>query len=75
VAEALTADIEDLMRESAAALERRDLVWVEEHTSRAEGTVAIGTDPDEYAPRLRHDHAAHEGLDAGRRAADPDRDR
>jgi len=49
VAEALTADIEDLMRESAAALERSDLAWVEEHTSRAEGTVAIGTDPDEYA--------------------------
>ena len=49
MAEALTADIEDLMRESAAALERSDLAWVEEHTSRTEGTVAIGTDPDEYA--------------------------
>jgi hypothetical protein len=44
-----SADIEDLMRESAAALERSDLAWVEEHTSRADGTVAIGTDPDEYA--------------------------
>jgi hypothetical protein len=42
-------EIENLMRESAAALERGDLAWVEEHTSRAEGSVAIGTDPDEYA--------------------------
>lgn len=44
-----SSDIENLMHESAAALERSDLAWVEEHTSRADGTVAIGTDPDEYA--------------------------
>src|SRR5262249_44388365 len=42
-------EIENLMRESAAALERGDLAWIEEHTSRVDGTVAIGTDPGEYA--------------------------
>jgi hypothetical protein len=42
-------EIENLMRESVAALGRGDLAWVEEHTSRADGTVTIGTDPDEYA--------------------------
>ncbi len=42
-------EIENLMRESVAALERGDLAYIEEHTSRADGTVAIGTDPDEYS--------------------------
>ena len=42
-------DIENLMHESAAALERSDLAWIDEHTSRVDGTVAIGTDPAEYA--------------------------
>ena len=40
-------EIENLMRESVAALERGDLAYIEEHTSRADGTVAIGSDPDE----------------------------
>jgi len=34
-----------------------DLAWVEEHTSRADGTVAIGTDR-RIRPRLRRDHGA-----------------
>ena len=42
-------EIENLMRDSVAALERSDLAFIEKHTSRADGTVAIGTDPDEYA--------------------------
>ncbi|HET7170708.1 MAG TPA: nuclear transport factor 2 family protein [Gaiellales bacterium] len=42
-------EIESLMRASVAALERSDLAFIEEHTSRADGTVAIGSDPAEYA--------------------------
>ena len=42
-------EIEDLMRESVAALERNDLRFIEEHTSRADGTVVIGSDPGEYS--------------------------
>jgi hypothetical protein len=42
-------EIENLMHESVAALERNDLAFIEERTSRADGVVAIGTDPDEYA--------------------------
>lgn len=42
-------EIEQLGRDSIAALERSDLAFIERTTSREPGVVAIGSDPSEYA--------------------------
>lgn len=41
-------EIEQLMRDLIAALEKGDRAYFEEATSRDPGSVSIGSDPDEY---------------------------
>jgi ketosteroid isomerase-like protein len=41
-------EIEQLMRDVVAALERSDRAYFERFTSRDPGSVSIGSDPDEY---------------------------